>query len=361
MNSDNNGQVSNPILSIMSQIGRTFNNWYDSIPVFQKEALRTMSSLLKHPNSDTVSDHSLRFTSIGECMVELAPAASADEYKLGFAGDAFNTAWYAKVLSPSCQSRFVSRVGTDDASDKMLAMMAKSGIDTDHMLRSPDHSVGLYLISLNNGERSFSYWRDTSAARQLADDAAALGAATHDSDVIYFSGITMAILDAKGRETLLDVVAKARAAGKTTVFDSNLRPRLWDSAKTMCGTVMRASAVSDIVLPSYDDEADHFGDANITATRERYLAAGATTVIVKNGEGDVHFSFGGQTGHVTPPPASAVVDTTSAGDSFNAGFLIGLHQTGSVNDAILKAAQVAGHVISQKGALVPLSPHLIGT
>jgi 2-dehydro-3-deoxygluconokinase len=171
----------------------------------------------------------------------------------------------------------------------------------------------------------------------------------------------MAILDAKSRETLLDVVAKARAAGKTTVFDSNLRPRLWESSKTMCDIVMRASAVSDIVLPSYDDEADHFGDANITATRDRYLAAGATTVIVKNGEGDVHFTHGEQSGHVTPPVATAVVDTTSAGDSFNAGFLIGLHQTGSVRGAILNAAQVAGHVISQKGALVPLPADFIGT
>ena len=320
-----------------------------------------MSSLLKHSNSTTKTDHSLRFVSIGECMVEMAPAVNADEYKLGFAGDTFNTAWYAKALSPSCQSCFVSRVGTDEASNKMLNMMDQSGIDTGHILRSPDRSVGLYLISLNNGERSFSYWRDSSAARQLADDTAALQAATNDGDVIYFSGITMAILDAKGRETLLDVVAKARAAGKTTVFDSNLRPRLWDSPKVMCDTVMRASAVSDIVLPSYDDEAVHFGDADIAATRDRYLAAGAATVIVKNGEGDVHFSHAGRTGDVTPPQATAVVDTTSAGDSFNAGFLIGLHQTDSVNEAILKAARVAGHVISQKGALVPLPAHLIGS
>lgn len=320
-----------------------------------------MSPLLKHTHSTSNTTRPLRFVSVGECMVEMAPAVGADEYKLGFAGDTFNTAWYAKALSPSCNSRFVSRVGSDDASDKMLAMMTKSGIDTGHILRSADRSVGLYLISLNDGERSFSYWRDSSAARQLADDKAALAAATEDSDVVYFSGITMAILTPNGRETLLDVVAQARAAGKTTVFDSNLRPRLWESAKTMCDTVMRASAVSDIVLPSYDDEVDHFGDANITATRDRYLAAGATTVIVKNGEGDVHFSHAGHTGHETPPPAKAVVDTTSAGDSFNAGFLIGLHQTGSVSDAILKAAQVAGHVISQKGALVPLPAHLIGT
>ena len=294
-----------------------------------------------------------RFVAIGECMVELAPGAQAQDLKLGFAGDTFNTAWYVKSLSPDCQSRFVSRVGTDAVSDQMLAMMQQAGIDTDHVLREQDRSVGLYLISLQNGERSFSYWRDTSAARLLADDRAALESATKDADVVYFSGITMAILDSKGRATLLDVMRSLRAAGQTTVFDSNLRPRLWGAASEMTDTVMEAASVSDIVLPSYDDEAVHFGDQDIIATRDRYRDAGAGTVIVKNGAGPIEFLHDGQTGSVTPPVATEIVDTTAAGDSFNAGFLVGLSQTGSAADAIAFASKVAGHVISQKGALVP--------
>ena len=319
-----------------------------------------MSDTVRRPSSDATHSDAPRFVSIGECMVELAPASAADEFKLGFAGDTFNTAWYIKQMSPNAKSRFVSRIGTDAVSDRMLAMMAGARVESDHVLRCPDRSLGLYLISLNNGERSFSYWRDSSAARQLADDAAALQTATADGDVIYFSGITMAILDAAGRDTLLDVVRDARAAGKTTVFDSNLRPRLWGSAKEMTDTVMRAASVCDIVLPSFDDEVDHFGDADITATRERYLNAGATTVVVKNGDGEIHYTHGDVTGTVVPPVAKAVVDTTSAGDSFNAGFLVGITQTGNAADAIVKAARVAGHCISQKGALVPLPQHLIG-
>lgn len=329
-------------------------NWYDSIPVCQKEVRFNMIDLEKTEKPRFKPSGACTFVSIGECMVEMAPASARDEFKRGFAGDTFNTSWYVKALAPQWNSRFVSRVGSDAVSDDMLAMMAQAGIDTDHILRSPDRSVGLYLIALLDGERSFSYWRDRSAARQLADNRAALEAATCDGDILYFTGITLAILDATGRQTLLDVMRNARAAGKIVVFDSNLRPRLWASNTDMTDTIMRAAAVSDIVLPSFDDEAVHFGDGDITATRLRYLDAGATTVVVKNGAGDIHYTHNGQTGRVTPGVARDVVDTTSAGDSFNAGFLVGLHQRGSVEDAIRLASKIAGHVIGQKGALVPV-------
>ncbi len=318
-----------------------------------------MSDAPNHSSFNAIDGMSLRFVSIGECMVELAPLAQADEFRMGFAGDTFNTAWYIKQMSPKSKVRFVSRIGTDAVSDQMLAMMADAGVESEHVLRSADRSLGLYLISLKDGERSFSYWRDMSAARQLADNAGKLQAAMADGDVIYFSGITMAILNAAGRDTLLNAVRDARAAGKTTVFDSNLRPRLWASATEMTDTIMRAASVCDIVLPSFDDEVDHFGDADITATRERYLKAGASTVVVKNGAGEIHYTHNGDTGTVAPPLAQAVVDTTSAGDSFNAGFLVGITQSGNAADAILKASHVAGHCISQKGALVPLPQHLI--
>jgi len=128
----------------------------------------------------------------------------------------------------------------------------------------------------------------------------------------------------------------------------------------MTKTIMQAATICDIVLPSFDDETLHFKDDNITATRERYLNAGAMSVVVKNGSGDVHFSHAGQTGKVTPPTTTQpVVDTTAAGDSFNAGFLVGLFETDNPKDAIVKANKVARQCISHNGALVPLPANLV--
>ena len=296
----------------------------------------------------------MHFLAIGECMAELAPTSSAGQFTLGYAGDTFNTAWYLRKLCPEGTVSYFTAVGTDSVSAQMLGTMADAGIDTRHIARIPGASVGLYLIVLKDGERSFSYWRDTSAARRLAEDATRLTTAMDVADMIYFSGITLAILGAAGRTTLLAALGAARAKGKTIVFDPNLRLRLWPDAEVMTAAIMQGAGVSDIVLPSYEDEASFFKDADPEATADRYLQAGAKTVVVKNGPAAVHYRHGEKAGTVAIAPVTHVVDTTAAGDSFNAAFLAGLNRGQSLPDCIALASQVAGKVIGGKGALVPL-------
>lgn len=301
----------------------------------------------------------MRVLAIGECMAELAPGERPEDYRLGFAGDTFNTAWYLAMLAPEMQVSYFTAVGDDALSERMVAMIADSGIDTRHILRRAGQSVGLYMISLDRGERSFSYWRGQSAARSLAQEGTALTAAMAEADLVYVSGITLAILDAAGRETLLQALAEARAAGKTVAFDPNLRPHLWDSSEEMTATVMRAAACCDIALPSYEDEARWFGDADAEATLRRYCDAGADRVIVKNGPEPVLYRAGDSAGRVAVPPLARVVDTTAAGDSFNAAILAGLGAGQAPERAVAQACRLAGHVVQGRGALVPVELDLL--
>lgn len=298
----------------------------------------------------------MRVLAIGECMAEMAPAADPDTYRLGFAGDTFNTAWYLARIRPAMKVSYFTAVGDDGISQQMRDVFAGSGIDASHVPTIPASTVGLYMISLDNGERSFSYWRGQSAARQLARDPDALAKAIDGADLIYFSGITLAILDAASCAVFLNALRAARSNGKLVAFDPNLRPRLWPDTATMTQTTMQGAGVSDIALPSFEDEADWFQDADPLATADRYAAAGAKTVVVKNGGDPVHFMDGATRGTVEVSPLSAVVDTTAAGDSFNAAILASIAEGAALQDGIARACRLARAVVQGKGALVDVDP-----
>lgn len=295
---------------------------------------------------------SRRVVCVGEAMIEMAPAEVAGEYRMGFAGDTLNTAWYLRrLLGTGWKVDYFTALGQDAISGRMVDFLNEAGIGTGHVALLTGRTVGLYLIELTSGERSFSYWRGQSAARLLAHDPAALAAGLKAAGVVYLSGITLAILEGVGRAHLFAALADARAAGALVVFDPNLRPRLWPNTETMCKVVMEAAALSDIVLPSHEDEASYFFDADLQATADRYGDAGAKVVAVKNGGAEMLTRVGQDYARHAPEAVPRIVDTTAAGDSFNAGFLAALLVGGDIADAMRSGARLAAQVIAQRGAL----------
>jgi 2-dehydro-3-deoxygluconokinase len=294
-----------------------------------------------------------RFLSIGECMVELSQAGDGLLRK-GFAGDTLNTAWYARACMPSSWTvDYFTALGDDAMSDEMAAFFDSHGIGTSYIRRIKGKAPGLYMINLRNGERSFSYWRDSSAAKQLAADPDYLREAVEASDVVYFSGITLAILPREDVDTLLAETRRAKAAGKFVVFDPNIRPRLWSSYDVMHTVISEGARSSTLVMPSFDDEASHFGDDSIEATIQRYRALGAPNIVVKNGADGATLDFEGNRSLVPADKVETVVDTTSAGDSFNGSFLAKYLETRDAEQSARFAAKVAARVVSEHGALVP--------
>ncbi|WP_417669078.1 sugar kinase [Roseibium sp.] len=293
-----------------------------------------------------------RFVSIGECMVEMAPTGEGT-FRMGFAGDTLNTAWYARKLLPAdWDVSYVSCVGQDAASDEMLAFLENAGIETAGVRRLDDRTVGLYMIQLDKGERSFAYWRSDSAARQLASDRRRLARELEGAELIYFSGITLAILSDEDRQTFLQTLLEARGNGACVAFDPNLRPRLWPSDEAMCQAISEAASYCDIVLPSFEDEATFFGDVSPADTARRYADAGAGTVVVKNGGEDVVVLANGVVSGHAALRVAQIVDTTAAGDSFNAGFLSSWVRSKDLARAVSAGNQLASAVIAQRGALV---------
>jgi 2-dehydro-3-deoxygluconokinase len=193
---------------------------------------------------------------IGECMVEFFDRGDGF-WQRGFAGDTLNVAWALRALLPAdVPVGYVTRVGQDAVSQAMVDFIAAAGIGTASISRDPDRTVGLYTIATDAaGERSFSYWRQASAARHLADDEGALATGLTGARLVYLSGITAAILAPAGRATLLTALKQAKAQGARIVHDPNHRPRLWQSRAAAQAFARQIAGLADILLPSFDDEA----------------------------------------------------------------------------------------------------------
>jgi 2-dehydro-3-deoxygluconokinase len=298
-----------------------------------------------------------RFVSIGECMIEMSGGEDR-QYRLGFAGDTLNTAWYMRALiGADWQVDYVTALGDDRYSGDIRAFLHANGIGTNHIATFPGRRPGLYMIHQKNGDRHFTYWRDTSAARLLAEDKDFLKTALEGAGIVYFSGITMAILNPRARGRLLGAIVAARDNGARVVFDPNVRPGLWTSPRIMGSVLTAAASISDIVMPTHSDEAPLFGDRSAAETADRYLELGVEEVVVKDGARPALIATRGERIEVAPNTATIVVDATGAGDSFNGAYLCLRTAGNGLAEAGEAAHRVAGIVIGQKGALV--APELV--
>ena len=179
----------------------------------------------------------------------------------------------------------------------MLGFFAAEGLETGLVERRVDRVPGLYAISVDAaGERSFTYWRETSAARTLfLPPCEVAPGRLAGFDLVYFSAITLAILAPAAREALASFLAGYREQGGRVAFDSNYRPRLWPDAATAKAEVARFWALTDIGLPSLDDELALYGEADEAAVLARLAAAGVRRGALKRGRRGSAPARGGRT------------------------------------------------------------------
>ena len=301
-----------------------------------------------------------RIACIGEAMVELTSHGDdATQLNLGFAGDSLNTAIYLKrLLGADTDVAFITRLGHDTFSTRMMSYIDSESIDTSHIQHSHSRLVGLYAIDTDtSGERTFSYWRNQSAARTMfQDDDDRLSFDTLGGfDVLYLSAITLAILPATVRTGLLQHLDALRQHGAIVAFDSNYRPALWESTQQAQQSVADAWRITDIALPSLDDEMALFGDSDEARVRTRLHSYGITRGALKRGaSGPVSLDPEIENASFTlPETALDVIDTTAAGDSFNAGYLAKTLAGCSDTEAMQAGHNLAARVIGHRGAIIP--------
>ena len=291
-----------------------------------------------------------RVACIGECMVEIREAADGSLTR-AYGGDTFNTALYLARLGQSVD--YITALGDDEWSDEMVAGWQAEGIGTQGVVRLAGRLPGLYRVQTDaRGERRFSYWRDSAAARSLfaLPETPHIIEALVGYDLLYFSGISLSLYGDAGRERLFATLDRARQNGHRVVFDTNFRPRGWPDRLAAQAVYRKAFARSDIVLASTEDLEPLFG-ASAKGELIEYCALAET--ILKLPDNTSHILGQGPDIVVRAAPVDKVADTTAAGDSFAAAYL-----AARLNGAEPAAAAAAGHhlagiVVRYPGAIIP--------
>ncbi len=284
-----------------------------------------------------------RIACIGEAMIELS--IFGDDAEVGVAGDTLNTAIYMRRCAPDLKVDYVTCLGDDPLSDRILRFIAAHGLGTEAIKIIPNGTPGLYAINTSpDGERSFTYWRSASAARQLFSDEKF--SVLSDYDALYLSGISLAILPSEIRLSLVDWLKTY--PGKV-IYDSNYRPQLWEDQETARAVTADLWRRTDIALPSIDDEM-HLFEETADQVAARFSGLQAVGALKRGGQGPM--SIGSRVDqHYTR--SSDIVDTTAAGDSFNGAYLAALLTGRPQAEALMAGHNMASKVIRYRGAIIP--------
>ena len=297
----------------------------------------------------------MRAICIGECMLELRDAGDG-LYGRDFAGDAYNTAVYLKRSAPTVEVSFLTATGEGSLSLAMRAAWAEQGIGDSLAFALPGAEPGLYMIELDSaGDRRFHYWRSASPARDWLGALMRAGGAERlaGADLVFLSGISLAILSDEDRRGAAELIATLRSRVGLIAFDTNIRAALWRSAAEARAAMSPLFAVADIVRASRDDAAWLFGGTGVTEQISALRAAGVRELaLTRDVEGCVVATAQGES--ALPAPPTTVRDTSGAGDSFNGGYLAARMIGAAPAQAAAAGLAVAARVCTWRGAIAPI-------
>ena len=302
------------------------------------------------------ADRPLGLVGVGEAMVELfasEPLGRAKQLRRSYGGDVLNALVSASRLSVA--TGFVSRVGNDPFGESLREAWRAEGIDV-QACPLVDGVNGVYFISVDEaGEREFTYRRAGSAASRLGSedvDPAYLSSAR----MVLLSGITQAI--SPTAETATVAAARvARQHGLVVAYDPNYREALWRERGSGARARARRAAeallpLTDVALLSVPGEQPVLEHAAEPEAWRSKMPAGAI-VCIKRGADGATVVRGEQRIDVAAESVDRVLDTTGAGDAWNAGFLAGLLRGVDLEDAARGAGRVAAAVVGYRGAIPP--------
>jgi 2-dehydro-3-deoxygluconokinase len=130
---------------------------------------------------------------------------------------------------------------------------------------------------------------------------------------------------------------------------ANFRARLSANEEEARAAMAAMWAVTVLALPSRDDEAALWGPE---APEALFRRLGVAEGVLKDGAAGPWSWDGVRAIHYPLPPAPRVVDSTAAGDGFNAGYLAACLQGEAPEAAVRSGHALALKILGQPGAII---------
>ena len=288
---------------------------------------------------DRMTQHPLRPLVFGEVLYDSFPDGNAV-----MGGAPFNVAWHLQGfgLAPL----FVSRVGTDELGERILAAMSSWGMDTRGVQQDSAHPTGRVVVNFHDNEPNYEIVPEQAYDFIAAD--AMDGLLSDGRYALLYHGSLIA-----RHPPARAALDRLRAAKIPSFVDVNLRDPWWqlpwlDSALRQARWAKLNEHELWILARGHKDTA---ADIPVLAAELR-RACGLQVLVVTRGEAGALVLADEVTAELAPPARGEIVDTVGAGDAFSAVSILGLLRGWPLADLAKRAVDFAAEVCRMR-ALPP--------
>ena len=289
--------------------------------------------------------------SIGEAMIEISNIKNSF-YNQSFAGDTLNFCNY--LDKKKLNAFFLSAIGKSEINQSLLDFVKSKNISTKYIKQINQFEVGLYLIkNKDNGEKQFFYWRDESAAKQYFNniDFLNLYKELKNFDYIYFSGITLSIIHISKLNNFIKLLKLLKRKKIKIVFDFNIRPSRWNK-KNLNIFLDSVLKFVDICFLSGEDM-NYWKNKNNIKSYEQIVRKYKLKHSIFRKNAKFTYVFLNKTRYVFKNKLlKKVVDTSGAGDGFNAAYLSNFIVNNDPVLALKAGSSLGSKIVMKKGAIV---------